>query len=41
MKLVEADVEGRQTKVADVVTASVVVVVGGGTYNTRNSLVVG
>ena len=29
--LVEADVSGRQTKVADVVTASVVVVVGVGT----------
>ena len=31
--LVEADIVGRQTKVADVVTGSVVVVVGVGTYD--------
>ncbi len=33
--LVETDVSGRQTKDADVVTASVVVVVGVGTYDDK------
>lgn len=33
--LVEADVSGRQMKVADVVAASVVVVVGVGIYDTN------
>ena len=36
--LVEADVSGRQTKVADVVAASVVVVVAVGTYSKSNWL---
>lgn len=38
--LVEADVPGRQMKVADVVAASVVVVVCVGTYDLRNWLTV-
>ena len=39
--LVEADVSGPQTKIADVVTASVVVVVGVGTYDASCQLIVG
>ena len=39
--LVEADVSGPQTKAADVVAASVVVVVGVGSYGATGQMIVG